>query len=213
MSTDEDKGTNLWTVSQESQRQRRPQPLPHAEDTTNSELETLAAMIRFVLRRVERGEWYMFFSLTQYLLARLGRGEWYPLVAFVWVALRVGEGNDADVDEDAGYYLGDDRAEEEELRGDTVEHEIDQDNIGITPAARPVVERLQIVVLSDEDAAKRNTFCAVCKDGIASAEAARRLPCSHIYHAGCILPWLGIRTTCPVCRHELPTQDDDLISR
>ncbi|CAL9076827.1 unnamed protein product [Musa acuminata var. zebrina] len=36
---------------------------------------------------------------------------------------------------------------------------------------------------------------------------------SHIYHAGCILPWLGIRNTCPVCRHELPTQDDDLISR
>ncbi|RWW85740.1 hypothetical protein BHE74_00005557 [Ensete ventricosum] len=182
------------------------------EDGGDSEHETLAAMIRFVFRRVERGEWYILLYLTQFLLARLRRGEWHALVAFVWAAFGGGEGNDADADADRNAEE-EEEEEEEELRGDTVEHEIDQDNIGITPAAALVVERLPIVVLSDEDAAKRNTSCAVCKDGIATAEAAMRLPCSHIYHAGCILPWLGIRNTCPVCRHELPTEDDDLISR
>ncbi|XP_062194147.1 uncharacterized protein LOC133897429 [Phragmites australis] len=53
------------------------------------------------------------------------------------------------------------------------------------------------------------TVCAVCTEEIAVADAVVRLPCAHWYHAGCIAPWLGIRTTCPMCRAELPPRDDD----
>ncbi|KAF7080183.1 hypothetical protein CFC21_084293 [Triticum aestivum] len=72
-------------------------------------------------------------------------------------------------------------------------------------AAKAAVEGLPTVV----DAARGGAQCAVCKDGIEAGEGARRLPCAHLYHDACILPWLAIRNTCPLCRHELPTDDPD----
>ncbi|KAL5207861.1 hypothetical protein ABZP36_032296 [Zizania latifolia] len=74
-------------------------------------------------------------------------------------------------------------------------------------AAKAAVEGLPTVVVAEADAARGDAQCAVCKDGIEAGERARRLPCAHLYHDGCILPWLAIRNTCPLCRHELPTDD------
>ncbi|KAG0463305.1 hypothetical protein HPP92_019374 [Vanilla planifolia] len=72
------------------------------------------------------------------------------------------------------------------------------------PAARSVVESLPSVFLTVED---NNTHCAVCKDEISLAEKVKRLPCLHHYHEYCIVPWLAIRNTCPLCRFELPSGD------
>ena len=74
---------------------------------------------------------------------------------------------------------------------------------GSPPTAIQVIEDLPSVVLT------QSTVCAVCKDEISLEENPKQLPCSHCYHGECILPWLRIRNTCPVCRHELPTDDPD----
>nr|XP_043607286.1 E3 ubiquitin-protein ligase CIP8-like [Erigeron canadensis] len=75
---------------------------------------------------------------------------------------------------------------------------------GSPPAAKSFVDSLPCVVLNDD-----HEICAVCKDEILIEEKVTQLPCRHHYHGECIVPWLSIRNTCPVCRFELPTDDVD----
>lgn len=79
--------------------------------------------------------------------------------------------------------------------------------VGRPPASKTVVRDLPTVAVSKDDLEKNNATCAICKDEMNLGEKARHLPCAHRYHDDCILPWLGIRNTCPVCRYELPTDD------
>ncbi|CAH8386792.1 unnamed protein product [Eruca vesicaria subsp. sativa] len=76
---------------------------------------------------------------------------------------------------------------------------------GSPPASKRVVDELPDVVgVTSEEL---SIACAICKDEIVVEERVKRLPCKHYYHGECIVPWLGIRNTCPVCRYELPTDD------
>ncbi|WCJ35785.1 RING/U-box superfamily protein [Euphorbia peplus] len=119
---------------------------------------------------------------------------------------------DREQDHNAEPYFGDHddyiyTSEYEMLFGQFTENE--SAFMGRPPAAKSVVDKLPSVVLAKEDVENNNALCAVCKDEINVGERATQLPCTHRYHGECIVPWLGIRNTCPVCRYELPTDDQD----
>ncbi|KAG6515040.1 E3 ubiquitin-protein ligase RING1-like [Zingiber officinale] len=90
---------------------------------------------------------------------------------------------------------------------------------GPYPASAASIEALPIVCISDAHATSFPS-CAVCKEDFALHSSARRLPCSHLYHSDCIVPWLSLHNSCPICRAPLPSQssggaiygDDDALS-
>ncbi|KAJ4839273.1 hypothetical protein Tsubulata_035060 [Turnera subulata] len=77
---------------------------------------------------------------------------------------------------------------------------------GAPPASKSSVSALPKVVVASEE---ETVVCAICKDTVNVGEMEMRLPCGHGYHGDCIVPWLGSRNSCPVCRFELPTDDEE----
>uniref|UniRef100_A0A0E0LVP9 RING-type E3 ubiquitin transferase n=1 Tax=Oryza punctata TaxID=4537 RepID=A0A0E0LVP9_ORYPU len=70
------------------------------------------------------------------------------------------------------------------------------------PAPAASIAALPTVEVSEPAAA-----CAICKDDLPLAAPARRLPCGHLYHSECIVQWLEMRNSCPVCRSRLPSDE------
>jgi len=50
---------------------------------------------------------------------------------------------------------------------------------------------------------KTRKDCTVCTNRFNEGEKIRLLPCKHIFHDGCLRPWLEQSTTCPNCRLDL----------
>ncbi|VAI86110.1 unnamed protein product [Triticum turgidum subsp. durum] len=74
------------------------------------------------------------------------------------------------------------------------------------PAARSAVKALPSAILAAGEEGEGEE-CSVCKDGVVAGERVKMMPCSHRYHEDCILPWLEVRNSCPLCRFELPTDN------
>jgi hypothetical protein len=76
------------------------------------------------------------------------------------------------------------------------------------PASKKAVELLPTVKITALQEAQ-GTKCTVCLVEFEEGEGTRQMPCGHLFHPRCILPWLEKTNSCPLCRHELPTDDAD----
>lgn len=80
------------------------------------------------------------------------------------------------------------------------------------PASKAAIESIPTVEITDSEI-ESEIHCAVCKEQFELGSEARKMPCNHLYHSDCILPWLSMRNSCPVCRHELPSDQNASESR
>ncbi|XP_065596229.1 LOW QUALITY PROTEIN: E3 ubiquitin-protein ligase RNF115 [Cyrtonyx montezumae] len=80
------------------------------------------------------------------------------------------------------------------------------ENTGPPPADRERISALPTVAVT-QDQVDAGLECPVCKEDYAVAERVRQLPCNHFFHGGCIVPWLELHDTCPVCRKGLSAAD------
>jgi len=79
------------------------------------------------------------------------------------------------------------------------------DRRGPPPAARSSIDAMPTVRITQRHL-RSDSHCPVCKDKFELGNEARQMPCNHMYHSDCIVPWLVQHNSCPVCRQELPPQ-------
>lgn len=55
---------------------------------------------------------------------------------------------------------------------------------------------------------EKGAKCSICMDPIES-EMIPILECDHRFHTNCIQKWVRFNPSCPVCRHNIPTEPSD----
>ncbi|KAL1220103.1 putative E3 ubiquitin-protein ligase RHC1A [Cardamine amara subsp. amara] len=76
---------------------------------------------------------------------------------------------------------------------------------GPAPAPRSSIDALPTIKIAQRHLRSSDSNCPVCKDEFELGSEAKQMPCNHIYHSDCIVPWLVQHNSCPVCRQELPS--------
>ncbi|XP_057953348.1 E3 ubiquitin-protein ligase SIRP1-like [Malania oleifera] len=84
--------------------------------------------------------------------------------------------------------------------------ENDPNRYGTPPARKKAVEAMPTVTVEE------HVQCSVCLDDFEIGAEAREMPCKHKFHSGCILPWLELHSSCPVCRFLMPAEESKLDS-
>ncbi|PIN24072.1 Ubiquitin--protein ligase [Handroanthus impetiginosus] len=74
------------------------------------------------------------------------------------------------------------------------------------PASKASIDAMPSVEI--EKGEKDDEQCVVCLEEWENGEKAQEMPCGHRFHGDCIEKWLKIRASCPVCRYEMPVDED-----
>lgn len=81
---------------------------------------------------------------------------------------------------------------------------------GTPPASEEIVKNLKRDIINNSSMKDYNhKECSICKDNYQLKETVITMPCSHKFHEDCILPWLKLHNSCPVCRYQTKTDDKE----
>ncbi|CAH9147839.1 unnamed protein product [Cuscuta epithymum] len=78
------------------------------------------------------------------------------------------------------------------------------------PTSKSALQSLKVIQIGASILEKDPILaCPICKEEFLLNLEVKLLPCKHMYHSDCILPWLEINNSCPVCRFLLPSREDE----
>ena len=79
---------------------------------------------------------------------------------------------------------------------------------GNPPASQRAIDNLPKIEINKDNINQfKDITCNICLEGFQLSNILRVLECKHEFHEKCIITWLKSRNTCPVCRHELESND------
>ncbi|CAK8542191.1 unnamed protein product [Lathyrus sativus] len=179
---------------EEEDEEEREWELPEVDESASARLQVLFNSSPNESRG--RINWEQRFNATE------TEGIFSQLIRETWLAL-----DDAELPDEANFGDFLDTRRFNDLLDNLADN--DPSRRGAPPAAASFVNNLPCVVISKEHEKHDELVCAICKDVLSVGTEVNQLPCSHLYHCRCILPWLRTRNSCPLCRFELPTDDKD----
>ncbi|PIN13775.1 Anaphase-promoting complex (APC), subunit 11 [Handroanthus impetiginosus] len=93
------------------------------------------------------------------------------------------------------------------LRFDSFLNDLFSGKSGCPPASKASIDAMESVeiVRGEND----DEQCVICLEEWESGEKAKEMPCKHRFHGECIEKWLKIHGSCPVCRYEMPVDEND----
>ena len=76
------------------------------------------------------------------------------------------------------------------------------------PASDKAIKELKKIEVNDNNLSNyKNITCNICLENFEVGNILRILECNHEFHENCIITWLKSNNTCPICRHELESND------
>lgn len=82
--------------------------------------------------------------------------------------------------------------------------ELDQNNVK-KPLPKNLIDKTCKKLKIDKEI---DNNCSICQDKLQKGEEALQLPCSHLFHSQCILPWFEQSRKCPNCQKEIDSVKD-----
>ncbi|XP_028795842.1 E3 ubiquitin-protein ligase SIRP1-like [Neltuma alba] len=67
------------------------------------------------------------------------------------------------------------------------------------PAQKAAIEAMPTVITVE------NMRCIICLEDAEIGSEVKEMPCGHKFHSDCIISWLKLRSSCPVCRFQMPS--------
>jgi E3 ubiquitin-protein ligase RNF115/126 len=85
---------------------------------------------------------------------------------------------------------------------------------GNPPASERAIKNLKKIEINENNIHDFDgQTCNVCLENFSEGQITNQLDCGHNFHEKCIVHWLKMRNTCPVCRHELESNDPNYEKR
>lgn len=86
-------------------------------------------------------------------------------------------------------------------------HEISSSDPLPPPPPPWLISDLSVMKMTEELLSDwKSHQCSICIDNFEVNQMVRLTPCNHLYHSDCLLRWLDLHKSCPICRRRLSSQ-------